>query len=409
MANRRMAHALILSITLLLLAPFVLASTLVAAQGNHPFPQTGYSVTRDPIWNYFQGRGGVDTFGYPVSHTFRLQGFDVQIFQRHVLQISGQGARPLNLLDPSLLPLTQLNGSTFPSYNAALAATAPPPTTPNYGEAVRQHVATHVPNQWNGQAVGFNTYFYSAAPNSPPGLAALVALEVWGFPTSAPARDPNNNNFIYQRFQRGIMHFDATQNVTRGILLGDAFKSLMTGVNLPADLATNLATSPFLRLYDPSQPNSMAGTFPTHQPPLTRENSNLTGAFNTTAPTFTEVEVHLIALETGGPVGCNDSTVAVLRPIAPTTGPLRAAIQALLDLDQQFYGESGLYNALWQSNLAIESLTLTDGTATIRLVGQLVLSGVCDEPRVPAQLEQTALQFSTVEEVILYINGERIN
>jgi hypothetical protein len=380
----------------------------VTAQGNHPFPQTGYDITNDGIWNYFQDRGGVDTFGYPVSHTFQLQGFWVQILQRNVLQVSGQGAQPLNLLDPGIMPLTRLNGSTFPAYDAPLAATAPPPNAPNYGEAVRQHLATHVPNQWNGQAVGFQNYYYRAAPNSPPGLEALIALEVWGFPTSAPARDPNNHNFVYQRFQRGIMHYDATQNVTRGILLGDAFKSVLTGVNLPADLEANLAGSPFLRLYDPSQPNSMSGTFPDYQPPLTRENSDLTGAFNPTPPLFTEIEVYLIAPDTNGPIGCNDSVVAVVRPIEPTAGPLRAAIQALLDLGGPTYGESGLYNALWQSDLAIESVTLVDGTATIRLVGAYVLGGTCDEPRVPAQLLSTALQFATVEEAILYINGERI-
>jgi hypothetical protein len=408
MSGTRFARLLILW-TVLLLTPFAGGLIPAMAQGDHPFPQTGYSITSDAIWNYFQGRGSVDTFGYPVSSTFRLQGFAVQILQRNVLQVSGQGARPLNLLDPALMPVTKLNGSTFPAYDAALAASAPSPTTPNYGEAVRQHLAAHVPNQWNGQPVGFYTYYYSAAPDSPPGLEALVALEVWGFPTSAPARDPNNHNFVYQRFQRGIMHYDATGNVTRGILLGDAFKSLLTGVNLPQDLATDLADSPFLRLYDPDQPNSMAGTFPEYQPPLTRENSDLTDAFQPTPPLFTEVEVYLIAPDTGGPIGCNDSAVAVVRPIAPTAAPLRASIQALLEIGGPTYGESGLYNALWQSDLEIESITLADGTATIRLVGSLVLGGTCDEPRVPAQLERTALQFATVEEAIIYINGERIN
>jgi hypothetical protein len=37
------------------------------------FAQTGYRIDNDHIWNYFQARGGVDTFGYPVSRTFLLQ------------------------------------------------------------------------------------------------------------------------------------------------------------------------------------------------------------------------------------------------------------------------------------------------------------------------------------------------
>lgn len=37
---------------------------------NRNFPQTGYRIDNDLIWNYFQARGGVNTFGYPVSRTF---------------------------------------------------------------------------------------------------------------------------------------------------------------------------------------------------------------------------------------------------------------------------------------------------------------------------------------------------
>src|SRR5262249_1496638 len=51
---------------------------------------------------------------------------------------------------------------------------------------------------------------------------------------------------IYQRFQRGIMHFDKTCGCTQGLLLADYLKSLVTGQNLPADLAAQAATSPLL-------------------------------------------------------------------------------------------------------------------------------------------------------------------
>jgi hypothetical protein len=44
-------------------------------------------------------------------------------------------------------------------------------------------------------------------------------LEVWGVPTSQPAVDPHNTKFVYQRFQRGILHYDQTAGSTQGILL----------------------------------------------------------------------------------------------------------------------------------------------------------------------------------------------
>jgi hypothetical protein len=35
-----------------------------------------------------------------------------------------------------------------------------------------------------------------------------------------------------------------------------------------------------------------------------------------------------------------------------------------------------------------------------------MLGGVCDNPRVEAQIEETALQFATVSEVAVFVNGK---
>lgn len=67
--------------------------------------------------------------------------------------------------------------------------------------------------------------------------------------------DPNNHNFIYLRWQRGIMQYDASCTCTRGILLADYLKAILTGQNLPADVGSEAAGSPFLDQYDPGQPN----------------------------------------------------------------------------------------------------------------------------------------------------------
>ena len=77
-------------------------------------------------------------------------------------------------------------------------------------------------------------------------------------PTSLPAQDPNNGGFIYQRFQRGIMHYDAACRCTQGLLLADYFKALLTGENLPADLAAQAGDSPFLRQYAADRPIGLA-------------------------------------------------------------------------------------------------------------------------------------------------------
>jgi hypothetical protein len=49
-------------------------------------------------------------------------------------------------------------------------------------------------------------------------------------------------------------------------------------------------------------------------------------------------------------------------------------------------------------------VTIQQGKASIHLTGTLMLGGACDAPRVQAQIEQTALQFSTVNDVDVFIN-----
>jgi hypothetical protein len=112
----------------------------------------------------------------------------------------------------------------------------------------------------------------------------------------------------------------------------------------------------------------------------------------------------------GTKIGCGDSIVPVSVPITPTLGVLRAALTKLLSVKTRFFGgESDLYNSLYQSNLNLDSLNLQDGVATIRLSGTVVLGGVCDTPRFQAQLEQTALQFSTVKQVNIFINDKPLS
>jgi hypothetical protein len=38
----------------------------------------------------------------------------------------------------------------------------------------------------------------------------------------------------------------------------------------------------------------------------------------------------------------------------------------------------------------------------------LRLGGVCDEPRISAQLEQTALQFDALKNTAIFVNGESL-
>ncbi len=220
------------------------------------FEQTRYRIDRDAFWDFFQKRGGVRSFGYPVSREFMLFGCQTQLFQRLAMQqCDGSGVGTLNVLEDGLLPYSRFNGSTVPASDPALIAAAPLPSDPNYGTRAIDFVRAHAPETVDGEPVKFFSAFERTVGLSDAfpqgtgdaGLLPLLNLQLWGLPTSQPAHDPNNHDFIYLRFQRGVMHYDKGCHCTQGLLLTDYLKELLTGDHLPNDLAAQAADSPLLR------------------------------------------------------------------------------------------------------------------------------------------------------------------
>jgi hypothetical protein len=259
------------------------------------FPATGYRITSPEIMNYFQSRGGVRTFGYPVSNEFPLLGSRVQLFQRQLLQLRGDGTvTPTNILDPDILPITSIDGLILPPSDPDLVSSAPTPDSPDYTTQALSFISAYVPDDWNGMPVNFQTTFLNTVTcvdlgqdSCDPTQLATDALEIWGLPTSLPTSDPINSGFVYQRFQRGIMHFSAATGATQGLLVGDWLKRIMIGVDLPPDLSPSVRQSRFFAQYAPSRPlaldrpddlpdTSLAQAF--HADTLTVAQSNTTTA-----------------------------------------------------------------------------------------------------------------------------------
>lgn len=245
------------------------------------FKETGYRINLDPFWDYFQKRGGVQTFGYPISWEFPLLGFRVQFYQRGILQLMpDRSVATMNLLDDGLMPYTRINFSTFPGPDRELHQEAPLPSDPDYADKAISFLLATVPDYWEGMEVSFLKSYLNTVRNEDafpfgegdPSLIPLLNLELWGLPTSLPARDPNNHSFVYQRFQRGILMYDDITGNTQGLLLADYLKSLITGEGLPYDLEIQARRSRFYRQYDRSKPGSLAR-------PTELLNTNLQGAF----------------------------------------------------------------------------------------------------------------------------------
>jgi hypothetical protein len=284
------------------------------------FTQTGFRIDQDAFWDYFQKRGGVETFGYPVSQTFTLLGARVQMFQRLILQLRPDGSvGTLNLLDPGLLPYTHLNGSTFPASDPAFAGQTPPPSDPSYLSSVIQFVKTNAPDTFDGHQVNFGQAFFGTvsasaafpggAPDNSSVLLAGFDLEMWGLPTSKPTYDPTNKNFIYLRFQRGIMHYDAGCNCTHGLLLADYLKALLLNQNAPGDLISEAHGSPLLAQWAPGKTNWLAR-------PNELSGTDLTSAFVNASGNTPPA-----AVQPGAPAANSPPTTAAMLPLPVPVPP----------------------------------------------------------------------------------------
>jgi uncharacterized protein DUF3828/sporulation and spore germination protein len=126
-----------------------------------------------------------------------------------------------------------------------------------------------------------------------------------------------------------------------------------------------------------------------------------------------QVKVYLVAVgdngRAGKKIGCDDSLVAVTRTIKPTAAPLTAALRELLATPSQPDGTPKLENFWKGRNLKVESVSIRKHVATIRMSGELFVAGVCDEPRIESQVEETARQFPTVKQVRVFLGKRRLS
>lgn len=134
-------------------------------------------------------------------------------------------------------------------------------------------------------------------------------------------------------------------------------------------------------------------------------------AQSNTAYTGTQVRIAVLADPdlfdyANEPVRGCDAVVLVPKQIAPTPKVLNAAISALFT-DTFDYGFTPGNFIATQKKLAFSHATITNGTAQVYLTGTVgPIAGACDVPRIETQIRETALQFSSVSSVAIFLNGE---
>ncbi len=321
------------------------------------FPETGQTVS-GRFLQYWRQHGGLAVFGYPLTGEVSENNRTVQYFERQRFELAPENAAPydvlLGRLGDELLQRSGVDWRTQPS--------APGPVKGClYFELTRHNVCNQQAN------AGFLRYWqtHGLEFDGRAGKSYNESLALLGLPLTEPYTYTNSSGDTVQVqwFERARFEWHPHNPLQYRVLLG------RTGAEY---LAQN----------------------------------------NPNPPTVSRVNLYFVAVDDNGrngpAIGCGDSIIPVAINIPPTPAPLTAAIRELLAVRDRNYGNTGLYNALAQSSLQLDSASVAQGVATLKLSGQLTSGGVCDDPRIIAQLTQTARQFSTVNSVQIFVNGQRI-
>jgi polysaccharide biosynthesis protein PslG len=243
------------------------------------FPETGFAVTDQDVWDFYNARGGPATFGYPISRMFQFRDLDTQFFERQVVvKVAGQGVGLINVMD--LLPYSPIDGYQIPTSDPGWVAGAPSLTAPDFPALASAYVADWVPDVWREQPVNFRTLLVSSIPGSlyQGNLQAQVvaAVQIWGFPVSQVTQDPQRPSIWAQRFQRGVAVYNAENRTSRFLPFGSYLYRVIAGSLQPEDLANQARNSGLWAQYNPLEPRWV------NRPNLLPQ-TNLTMAFRPTS------------------------------------------------------------------------------------------------------------------------------
>ncbi|WP_245827817.1 hypothetical protein [Sinomonas mesophila] len=136
----------------------------------------------------------------------------------------------------------------------------------------------------------------------------------------------------------------------------------------------------------------------------------------TTAPTAAQLPeqvapltIFYIAMDDDGAsgprIGCGDSVVATFTAPERFRDQVGPTLRRLFADHRALVGQSGLYNALYQSELKYVAGSYDGSTITVWLTGTFMLAGTCDVPRAKAQIEYSAMAAAGAERAVVYVNG----
>jgi hypothetical protein len=144
----------------------------------------------------------------------------------------------------------------------------------------------------------------------------------------------------------------------------------------------------------------------------TTSSSTLAETGTSSASAQGKMTIKIALLDTAGKtngkkLGC-DRVVMISKEVPRTSAVLSSAMKELFSINQNRVSSNDWYNfiANTKDTLKFDRASIVNGTANIYLTGSLSgLAGVCDDPRAKNQIDETALQFPSVQNIQIYLNG----
>ncbi len=190
-----MKRALLLLLLIALTAEglYLLDSSGYAQErGTRYFPETSHNL-QGSFFHYFQEKGGLEIFGYPITEVFQEDGLLVQYFQRARLVLTGsRGKRASGSGEVKVAPLGELLGHRSPSFK------------PTYHFSYRYY-----PKPGHALSFAFLDYYQ-----------ARGGVEVFGYPITEPFLE---RGLIVQYFQRARMEWHPDKKRVQLGLLGEEY------------------------------------------------------------------------------------------------------------------------------------------------------------------------------------------
>lgn len=199
-----------------------------------------------------------------------------------------------------------------------------------------------------------------------------------------------------------------------GKIRGATDRGVVVGIAVIVLLVIILGVVRFTSNKDGSKDTAMDNEFDSSDVTLeevTEPNTNIAGAAAALPRTTMTVRVPVLAGElfdvtSGKKRGC-DNVVFIEREVSRTPAVLNATLAEMFNYSEDPGFLPGNF-VKTQSGVSFDRAEIENGVAKVYLNGETgPLAGVCDNPRLQIQVEEAALQFSTVNSVEIYLNGNK--